>query len=516
MTSTPPPVKHGVLTAAKPPHCPLNKQAGASTGVVRLSAEAIDLASTPDVPLVIDLDGTLLRSDLLVETMLRHVASAPMKAPDLLRAARHGKAAVKAHLADAVHVDPANLPYDGDVLALARRARLAGRPVYLASGSHARFVAAIAEYLDLFDGWLATEGDTNLTGPAKAAKLRDRFGTGRFDYIGNEAADLPVWKAARRAFAVRTSRRVTAQMGEVAGDATLIDQPSPGLSVWTRQLRVHQYAKNVLVFVPMIAGHALTIENVVLASLAALAFCMAASACYILNDIVDLQEDRAHHSKRNRPLARGDMSITHAVLAIPVLLLMAAAVSLAISPVFALVLAIYFATTTAYSFILKRILLIDVLTLAGLYTVRMLGGSVAVGIALSSWLVVFSLSIFVSLALMKRFTELAALVDANKPSPSNRDYETLDLGMLAALSAAAGFNAVTVLALYVSGSSVSTLYSRPEVLLLACPILTYWIGRALILAQRRQMADDPVLFAIKDPQSRITGISMLGVFIAAI
>ncbi|SFE70558.1 4-hydroxybenzoate polyprenyltransferase [Roseivivax sediminis] len=515
MTSDPN-VTRAVPAPAEPPQNPFDKSAGAPADVVCLPSEAIDLASAPNVPLVIDLDGTLLRSDLLVETSLRHAGSAPLQALALLRAARHGKAALKAHLAGVVRVDPATLPYDHDVLALARRARLARRPVYLASGSHADFVSAIAEHLDVFDGWFATEGDTNLTGPAKAARLRERFGVGRFDYIGNEAADLPVWQAARRAFAVRTSRRVTARMGEVSGDATLIDQPTPGVSIWARQFRVHQYAKNVLVFVPMIAGHALTFENVALASLAALAFCMAASACYILNDLVDLQEDRAHHSKCNRPLARGDLSVAHAVAAIPVLLLTAATISLAISPTFALVLAIYFATTTAYSFVLKRILLIDVLTLAGLYTIRMLGGAVAVGIAMSSWLIVFSLSIFVSLALMKRFTELAALVDANKPSPTNRDYETLDLGMLAALSAAAGFNAVTVLALYVSGSSVSTLYSRPELLLLVCPILTYWIGRALILAQRRQMADDPVLFAIKDPQSRITGIAMLGVFIAAI
>ncbi|MEM7710343.1 MAG: UbiA family prenyltransferase, partial [Pseudomonadota bacterium] len=215
-------------------------------------------------------------------------------------------------------------------------------------------------------------------------------------------------------------------------------------------------------------------------------------------------------------LARGHIPIQHAILAVPVLLLVAFMTSIYVSGAFTAVLATYFALTVAYSLYLKRVLLIDVLTLAGLYTIRVFGGAVALSIPLSSWLIVFSLSLFVSLALMKRFVELAALIDADKPSPTNRDYEKIDLGMLAALSAAAGFNAVTVLALYVSSGTVGLLYSRPEVLLLACPVMTFWIGRALILAQRREMQDDPVLFAIKDQQSRLSGLAMLIVFMAAV
>ncbi len=478
--------------------------------------DTVDADTGSEIALVVDLDGTLLRSDLLVESCFRRLGSEPVAIFGMVRALATGKAALKQFLAAGADCAPSTLPYDDDVLSIIRRARLAGRRVYLASASDERFVSAIAAHLDLFDGHFATNRSVNLTGAAKADLLIRKFGRNRFDYIGNDAADLAVWQVARQPIAIRAPRRVAARLRQMAPDAQFVGHERTTLTHWVRQFRVHQYAKNALVFLPMIAAHALTPGNVLIAAFAAVAFCLAASACYIVNDLIDLQDDRAHRTKRDRPLAHGDIPVLHAMMAVPVLLALAAMISLSISPSFTLVLAIYFAMTTAYSVWLKRILLIDVLTLAGLYTIRMLGGAVAVGIALSSWLVVFSLSLFVSLALMKRFVELAALVDANKPSPSNRDYENMDLGMIAALSAAAGFNAVTVLALYVSGSSVSTLYSRPEILLLVCPILTYWIGRALILAQRRQMQDDPVLFAIKDPQSRLSGLAMLAVFVAAI
>ncbi|MEM7490182.1 MAG: UbiA family prenyltransferase [Pseudomonadota bacterium] len=478
--------------------------------------DPVDAAEGTDIPLVVDLDGTLLRSDLLIETAFRRAGRDPGAIWGMIRALRRRKACLKRFLSDGADCSPETLPYDADILSIIKRARLAGRKVYLASGSHDAFVGAIARHLDIFDGHFATSGTTNLTGVAKADLLVRTFGRGRFDYIGNDRADLPVWDAARQAIAIRAPRRVAAQLRRAKPEAQFVAHERTTVKDWVRQLRVHQYAKNALVFVPMLAAHAITPANVAIALLVAVAFCMAASACYILNDLIDLQEDRLHRSKRDRPLARGDIPIQHAILAVPVLLIGAAIISISVSWAFAAVLAAYFALTVAYSLYLKRILLIDVLTLAGLYTIRVLGGAVALSIPLSSWLVVFSLSLFVSLALMKRFVELAALIDAGKPSPANRDYEKIDLGMLAALSAAAGFNAVTVLALYVSSGSVGLLYSRPELLLLACPVMTFWIGRALILAQRREMQDDPVLFAIKDPQSRLSGLAMLVVFLVAV
>lgn len=478
-------------------------------------AAAHDLDMDVTVPLVVDLDGTLLRSDLLIEAAFRRLGADPAAIFGMVGALKNGKATLKHFLCEDIDCAPATLPYDETVLAIVQRARDAGRPVYLASASHENFVSAIAKHLGIFDGFFATTSSVNLSGQNKAQCLIDNFGLGDFDYIGNDSADLPVWKAARQPIAIRTPRAVAAKLRAMAPDAVFLEHEPASIKSWRKQLRVHQYAKNALVFLPMFAAHMFDFASLLVATLAALSFCFAASACYILNDLVDLVDDRSHRTKKNRPLAKGDIPLMHAVIAVPVLLGLAAIVSLSISLAFAGVLAVYFVLTTFYTFHLKRILLVDVLTLAGLYTIRMLGGAVALGIGLSSWLVVFSLSIFVSLALMKRFVELAALVDSEQPSPSNRGYENADLTMLAALSAAAGFNAVTVLALYVSGYAVSSLYTHPDLLLFACPILTYWIGRALILAQRRQMQDDPVVFAIKDPMSRISGLAMLGVFVAA-
>lgn len=474
------------------------------------------LENAKGIPLVVDLDGTLLRSDLLIETGVRRLAHDPTAVFGMFKALSNGKAVLKEYLCAGADCAPETLPYDKTILSAIRLAHLAGRPVYLASGSHEDLVRAVVDHLGIFNGYFATTRTINMSGATKAEQLVQAFGEKGFDYIGNDAVDLSVWARARQPIGIRTSARVSAKLRQIAPHAQFIDHERTTLKDWARQLRVHQYSKNVLVFVPIIAAHALSFESLMVATLAAIGFCLAASACYILNDLVDLQEDRAHRTKKNRPLARGDISSLHAVGVMVVLLVLAAVVSLSISLAFAKVLAIYFAITTAYSFVLKQILLVDVVTLAGLYTIRMVGGAVAVGISLSTWLMVFSLSIFVSLALMKRFVELTARADANLASPTNRDYENMDRSMIAALSAAAGFNAVTVLALYVSGNSVSTLYSSPEFLLLACPILIYWIGRALILAQRRQMQDDPVVFAITDPQSWLTALAVLAVFIAAV
>jgi len=475
-----------------------------------------DLETALDTPLVVDLDGTLLRSDLLVETVFRRLGRNPGSIVGMLRSLRKGRAGLKHFVCSGAECAPETLPYDKTILSMIRLAHLAGRSVYLASGSHENLVKAVADHLGIFSGYFATTPSVNLTGQAKADRLVKEFGAKGFDYVGNDAADLPVWKHARQPIAVRTTTRVAARLRKIAPHAQFIEHTRATLNDWVRQFRVHQYAKNALLFVPMIAAHALSLDNLFITICAAVSFCMAASACYILNDLVDLQDDRAHRTKKNRPLARGDISLTHAMLAALVLLVAAMAMAFALSSAFAAILAVYLAMTTAYSFYLKKILLVDVLTLAGLYTIRLLGGAVAIGVVLSSWLMIFALSIFVSLALMKRFVELTACADAQRASPDNRDYENVDLGMIAALSAAAGFNAVTVLALYVSGSSVTRLYSNPELLLLACPIMTYWIGRALILAQRRQMQDDPVVFAVKDPMSRLSGLAMLAVFISAI
>jgi 4-hydroxybenzoate polyprenyltransferase len=281
-------------------------------------------------------------------------------------------------------------------------------------------------------------------------------------------------------------------------------------------LRVHQYAKNALVFVPLLTSHLFTLEAFAQALLAFVAFSLCASSIYILNDLVDLQDDRGHRSKCNRPLASGAIPLMHGVIAIPILFLCALGFAAALSLPFLGVLLGYFALTTAYSFVLKRKMVVDVITLAGLYSVRVVGGAVAIGVVISEWLIAFCMMIFMSLALIKRYVELAARRDANLPDPTSRNYKNSDLDIVAALAAAAGFNAVTVFTLYISSDTVNHLYTRPQILWLVGPLLMFWIARALLLASRRLMDDDPVVFAIKDRVSLLTVAATAALIVAAV
>jgi 4-hydroxybenzoate polyprenyltransferase/phosphoserine phosphatase len=466
-------------------------------------------------PLVVDLDGTLIASDLLIETAFAELGRRPHSLFEMLTALSRGKAALKHCLAEPCDFNPKSLPYDPEVLALIRKARAEERPVYLASASHRRLVESIANHLGLFTGWFASDETTNLAGVRKADKLVEAFGEQGFDYIGNDAADLPVWEKAAKSIAIRTPAGVKRKLAQRGAEVEHLPCASPTWRTWVKMMRMHQYAKNALIFVPLLTAHLFTPEAVSQSILAFVAFSLCASSIYILNDLVDLQDDRNHRSKCNRPLASGAIPLMHGVIAIPVLFLSALAIGAVVSLHFLSVLLGYFALTTAYSFALKRMMIIDVITLAGLYSVRVIGGAVATGVVISEWLLAFCMMIFMSLALIKRYVELAARRDANLPDPTSRDYKNNDLDIVAALAAAAGFNAVTIFALYISSDSVNQLYTHPEILWLVGPLLMYWIARALMLASRRQMDDDPVVFAIKDKVSLMTvGVTAALIFAA--
>lgn len=456
------------------------------------------------VPLVVDLDGTLVASDLLIECAFATLGRRPAAIIDIIGGLRRGKADLKHRLARSAAFDPAALPYDPEVLALIRQARAEGRPVYLASASNGLLVERVAAHLGLFTGWFASDADTNLAGAVKARQLVDAFGENGFDYVGNSADDLPVWQVARRSIAIRTPRRVAARLSSACPDARHLPAQPAGLRGWAKLLRVHQYAKNALVFLPLLAAHVITFGAIGQALAAFVAFSLCASSVYIVNDLVDLQDDRAHRSKCRRPLASGAMPLWQAVVAAPVLLIAAIAVAASVSLPFLAVLAGYFVITTSYTFALKRMMLIDVLTLAVLYLARVIGGAVATDVPMSTWLLGFCLMVFLSLALIKRYVELAARRDARLPDSKSRDYRASDLEMVAALAAAAGFNAIVVFAVYISTPAAGALYSTPEVLWLAIPLLLYWIARALMLASRRELHDDPMVFALKDRVSLLT------------
>jgi 4-hydroxybenzoate polyprenyltransferase/phosphoserine phosphatase len=465
-------------------------------------------------PLVVDLDGTLIRTDLLVESLFAYLGADPLRFWSLAAALRKGKAPFKADIARRVAIDPAHLPYDDRVLSLIHDARDNGRRVFLASASNERYVRDVAQHLSLFDGWFASTDSENLSSSTKAQRLVEAFGEKGFDYIGNDRADLPVWSLANRSFAVAPSSSVRTRLKAADASAHVFESQSGGLRAWMKLLRVHQWVKSSLVFVPIFASHRFDFSSAVEATAAAIAFSLAASSIYILNDLVDLDADRVHRSKKRRPLAAGTVSIRQAMIVAPILFVSALAIGSLVSIAFVAVLLVYLALTTAYTFYLKRKMMIDVVTLASLYTLRVIGGTVAIGAVPSEWILAFSMFIFTASALIKRYVELAGRVDAGLPDPTDRNYRKSDLHVLAALAAASGFNAVTVFALYISSDTVHGLYRHPQALWLICPILLYWVGRALIMAERRLMDDDPIVFALKDWNSLLS-FALIGIIMIA-
>jgi 4-hydroxybenzoate polyprenyltransferase/phosphoserine phosphatase len=473
------------------------------------SGQAEDIASrgaqsARGCPLVVDMDGTLVRSDLLIETAVAGIVSRPLSAIGMFGALKNGKASLKQYAASAVEFDASALPYDEAVLEEIEAAQKDGRPIYLASAGAERLVRAVADYVGVFDGYISSDATSNCSGITKAQKLVEAFGEGGFDYIGNDAADLPVWSKSRKALAIRTSGRVSRRLAAMSVDVKNLAEEKPNWRTWARLLRVHQYAKNLLVLVPLLASHQLTPGNLVLAAIGLVSFCLCASSVYIVNDLVDLQADRIHPTKRLRPLASGEIQLIHGLFAAPVLLLVSLVLALSISPAFLAILLGYFVLTTAYSFYLKRKMLIDVVTLAMLYTVRIIAGAVAIGVHISPWLLTFAIFIFLALALVKRYAELATRLDLQLSEPSNRNYKFGDLGLVAALAGAAGYNSVTVFALYISSAEVNVLYQRPQMLWLVCPVLIYWISRVVMMAHRRCMTEDPIVFAMTDRNSLLS------------
>jgi 4-hydroxybenzoate polyprenyltransferase len=472
-----------------------------------MSAVVQAAVASPNLrPLVVDLDGTLIRSDLLIEAAVGTLVERPLKFIGAAGALLHGKAALKAFFAEHGAIEAALLPYDPVVISYIQEARASGRAVYLASAANQRLVERVAQHLGCFDGWFASDAEVNLAGHAKADVLARTFGERQFDYVADARADLPVWGKAASAITVREQAGVLGRLRRAGIPTERLASTWGGARAWLKLLRAHQYAKNVLVFVPLLTAHLFSPGAMLAALLAFVAFCLCASGIYIVNDAIDLADDRRHRSKRHRPLASGTVPIRDALLFAPLLLLAGSAIAAQVSGRFFAVLLGYLALTTAYSFYLKRKLMVDVITLATLYALRVIGGAVAIGTPLSEWLVAFCVMIFTSLALMKRYVELAARRDTAAAGPTRRNYRDGDLGIVATLAAVAAFNAVTVFALYVASDNVQRLYAQGWVLWLFLPLLIYWLSRALVLATRREMNDDPIVFALKDPVSLLTAL----------
>ena len=465
------------------------------------------------VPLGVDLDGTLVKTNLLLESYLALLKQRPLAFFMLPLWLLRGKAYLKQEIAQRVTLDVSCLPYREPLLAFLRAERKAGRKLILATAADKHIAEQIAEHLGIFDTVIASDGTVNRSGEAKTQALT-AVCDGAFAYAGDSAIDLKVWRHAHSAVLAGNGSKFAGQLGSVEHihvERTFEDERQPGGVL--HAMRLHQWAKNVLIFLPLLLAHQVTNLPLVLASVIAFfAFGLCASAVYVQNDLLDLEADRHHARKRFRPFASGALSLKFGLLLAPALLLLAVFAALLLSPAFLGVLALYFVTTFSYSLYFKRQAIVDVLILAGLYTVRIVAGGVAVGVGVSPWLLAFSLFFFLSLAYVKRFTELRAL--PLEGSLRSRGYSSSDLEGLADLGVASGYIAVLVIALYINSPEVRELYRTPEVLWLLCPLLVYWVSRVWLLARRGEMHDDPVVFALKDRNSYVVGV--LAAVVAAV
>jgi 4-hydroxybenzoate polyprenyltransferase/phosphoserine phosphatase len=459
--------------------------------------------------LVVDLDGTLLKSDMLHESFWSAIGldwrtpfSSALK---LLQ----GRATLKEFLSEKSQIDISLLPFDNDVIEFIKSHRKQGGRVALVTATHISLAKRIAKHLKIFDEVYGSDGKNNLKGKAKADFLSEHFGQGSFDYMGNSAADLPVWEKARNIITVNAPRSVRDKAG-------LLDKPCQNLVTWNppsshylKTLRPHQWLKNILVFVPMFAAHQFDTATLSASLIAFVAFSLIASGIYVLNDLLDLDADRAHPRKKYRPFASGIIPIQHGGILILIMMGLGTFLALLLGAAFVTTMVIYIVANLTYSMKLKRMIAVDILFLAGLYTIRMIAGGFATSIDLSLWLIVFSLFLFFSLASTKRQAELVDLAKRKLLKAKGRGYDTGHLPIISAVGLGTGYASVFVLAFYVNSSDVIKLYGFPQALLGVCGVLFFWITRTALITRQGNMNDDPVLFAAKDGISQLCLLAVI-------
>jgi 4-hydroxybenzoate polyprenyltransferase len=468
------------------------------------------------IPLVVDLDGTLIKVDTLHEALVQLASTKPLQMLRVLLLLKQGPAALKAAVADHVLPDPATVPIDEKVIAIIKQARREKRKVYLATAADRRVAEAVANSIGEFDGVFASEEGTNLKGKTKADCLIAAFGMHGFDYVGNATADFPVWRAARIPLICGGSPSLVQRISRELPDTVALGLRKFTIGPYVTALRPHQWLKNMLVALPAIAGHDFSIGTLITLLIAFASFSFGASGVYLINDMFDLAHDRAHVEKRYRSLAAGTIPISNGVLLLSFMATLSVGLALMLSCGFMLALAAYLALSMIYSLYLKRKLMLDVVALAVLYGIRVLAGGAATGIALSHWLVGFCFFFFLSLALMKRATETISLPEIGGGNIKGRGYRRTDLPIINGLTSASGFVAVLVLALYINSPEIKLFYQRPDLLWGICILLVYWLGRAFLITGRGEMQQDPVVFAATDRMSMLTGALVAIVFLFAL
>jgi 4-hydroxybenzoate polyprenyltransferase len=466
----------------------------------------------------VDLDGTLVKSDTLVDSLLVLLRTRPALVFQFPGRLMHGKAALKAFLSESVTLDVVHLPYNRKLLQFLCEERSKGREIYLATGADVGIANRVAAHLEIFTGVLGSDGVTNLTGRKKLDKLRSRLDSRAFDYVGNDSPDVPLLENANQAMVANPSLGLRMKLRTRGIRPTRVFRESqPRLKSLTEAVRLHQWAKNLLIFVPLLLSHALSVAKLLTALEAFCCFSLTASAVYIANDLLDIETDRRHAQKCRRPFASGDLPPLAGVCIAAVFLLTGIAGGRLLLPEsFCGWLLVYLATSTAYTGLLKRIAVVDVLVLSGLYTLRLQAGAAATHTPISHWLAGFAIFLFLSLAIVKRFAELENQRTSGLQQKNGRGYQVADLEQIRSFGTSSAYAAVVIFAIYISGHDVATLYHKPTLLWLIVPFMILWLSRVWLLASRGELNEDPVVFALTDKMSLLIGAAVTVIALLAL
>lgn len=465
---------------------------------------------------VVDLDGTLTLTDTLYESILALVRKKPHFLFLLPFWLLKGIAFLKLKVSENHALNITTLPYNLPLINWIRELKSCGKKIVLCTAANKLIALAVSEHLNLFDDVISSDGNTNLKGTNKRKILEKRFGYKGFDYAGNNETDLEVWSSACNAIVVNASTMLQKKASKIATVSKTFTSEGVKFLDWIRALRVYQWIKNLLLFVPVLAAHQLdNVQSLKILMLAFLSFSLCASSVYITNDLLDIESDREHPRKRHRPFASAKLSIKAGLVIIPLLIGLSILLGLMVGSEFLSILIIYLILTITYSLVLKRFVLVDCITLATFYTIRIIAGAVALSLSVSFWLLAFSVFIFFSLALLKRYAELMIQAQARKNIAHGRGYEVSDASLLQIFGVSSGYMSTLVIALYVQSKEVIVLYANPTMIWFMIPVILFWVSWVWLKAARAKMYDDPIIFAIKDKTSLIVvGLTVFILFFA--
>jgi len=465
--------------------------------------------------LIVDLDGSLIKSDMLFESFCSALSEDFKIIFRILKYFFLGRAQLKNFLYKNSNIDIKTLPYNEKVIKYIKNHKKEKGYTVLVTASNYKFAEKISNHLGLFNEVKGSSEINNLKSNNKKNYLITRFGHKQYDYIGNSKDDIPVWQSAKKAIICNTNKALIKKCALVNQNWEQITNNNSNYLIknYFKALRPYQWIKNILVFLPILAAHELTFKNIGEGLIAFFSFSFIASCVYLINDLMDLKADRAHPRKKLRPFASCSIEILYGILTIPILFTSGILLSLNLNYSFTLLLIIYFLITTFYSLLLKRLAILDIFTLAILYTIRIVGGGIATDVSISFWLLAFSMFIFLSLAAIKRQAEIIDLIKRNEKKAIGRGYFIEDLPIINMISICSGFISVLVVCLYVNSPKVLILYDSPWILWCACWVLLYWIININFLTNRGEMNDDPIIFAIKNKTSLICMISFSLLFL---